>query len=1273
MPPTRFRFLFTLLFFLCAVEANAQERPAFLPRKYPSLLWEIRGPGMRQPSYLIGTMHVSSKLAFNLPDSFFIALRKAAVVALETNPETWQDDLEKYDLEGKPGENERGFSVYPQLPADYLTIKTLKFYRYEKKIERALYSSPSTINSLLYRTYGNESSDFEEDTYLDMYIYQCGKKWGKRITGVEDYGESMRLMAEGYRDAAREKNRKQRSFSDYNEAFSSDKLQEAYRKGDLDLLDSITKYNSESPAFDEKFLYRRNEIQAAGIDSILRTGASLFVGVGAAHLPGERGVIELLRRKGYTLRPVKMGERASLEKERLERIRVPVIFRTESIQNGVIRVDVPGKLYRQEEDAALEQWQYSDMANGSYYMVTRLMTNAWCFSHPPARVLKKVDSLLYENIPGKIISRRAISRQGYPGFDITNRTRRGDYQRYQIFVTPFEVLVFKISGTGDYILKGTEAARFFNSIQLREYRNGGEASAGGWKRFQAGWTGFSALLPHEPYTGNDGSWIFDARDSATGQHFRIIRSDLHHFEFAGEDSVDLVLLQESFAASDFIDSLVEKRPMVWKGYPALEAVYRHKEGGFFRVRFIISGPRYYTLVAFGKERNNPYELFFSSFELRAPVDAREIPQQDTNLYFRTRSSWYPSTNKTRIEVNKYSYLDEGAEDPLTESQELENGVYRNRTIHNDSTGEKIHVTFFKTFPYYFIADSAAFNREQQSQFLNDSSWIIRSRKQYFLPNGYRVRETVVSDTGSSRALYGKSYYRDGVGYSLVTQGDTLGSPGGWVRQFFEQFEPSDSLRGRSPYQKKASFFAADFLSGDSGLHKQAVRHLANVMFDSTDLPLLEQCLKQVSWKEKNYLDVKSALIGRLGGIPTEAASRRLRHYFEQAGDTVQFQYAALENLLQQRTAFSFRQFGEIIRTEPPVLDMVIEEEREWTVYDDPAARRNMDNGRFFDELNDSLPLTRQILPDLLPLLNLDDYKAPVMQLLGRLVDSGLVKPDDYAAYYARFYLEARQELKRQAISEKQKAIEKAEKEKSAKKKFDYAGSEEEDEGNDDLALYARLLLPFRGQKPEVDGLIRQMLASGDKRLRYHTWVELLDKRQSFPDTLPAYFARLDEFRFELYTDLLKRGADSLFPAGYTQQDLARSALLYLTGSSLPDTLQYLDRLPADEPGRRGWVYFFRYKRKKDDYDAKLAVVGIVPADTLRFFYDAEMPLLRSGEEGVDLLPASLTGFRDVRIAEEEPLRPQLERMLKKILLARRKSGARFYIRDDNTPDEAVND
>ena len=75
---------------------------------------------------------------------------------------------------------------------------------------------------------------------------------------------------------------------------------------------------------------------------------------------------------------------------------------------------------------ANDNWQYADMDNGAYYMLTRVKTHAGLLNQNTDEVLKKTDSLLYENIPGKIISKKTIEKNGYKGFDITNRTRRGD-------------------------------------------------------------------------------------------------------------------------------------------------------------------------------------------------------------------------------------------------------------------------------------------------------------------------------------------------------------------------------------------------------------------------------------------------------------------------------------------------------------------------------------------------------------------------------------------------------------------------------------------------------------------------------------------------------------------------------------------------------------------------------------------------------------------------------------------------------------------------------
>src|SRR5690348_15706848 len=136
------------------------------PKNYPSLLWEITGNGLTKPSYLFGTMHVSSKMVFHLSDSFYLGIKNADVVALETDPGTWQDDLSKYDMEGRVYDYLRSRDNEYSSLDDYISINTLKAFPYEKLMIPALSSSPSIINSFLYRSGSEVSPDFEEDTYL---------------------------------------------------------------------------------------------------------------------------------------------------------------------------------------------------------------------------------------------------------------------------------------------------------------------------------------------------------------------------------------------------------------------------------------------------------------------------------------------------------------------------------------------------------------------------------------------------------------------------------------------------------------------------------------------------------------------------------------------------------------------------------------------------------------------------------------------------------------------------------------------------------------------------------------------------------------------------------------------------------------------------------------------------------------------------------------------------------------------------------------------------
>jgi hypothetical protein len=1208
---------------------------------------------------------------FHLPDSFYLAIKNVDVVALETNPESWQEDLVKYDIDDNSYRRQLPYfwNNFKQMPDDYLNIRTLQFGRYEKQIEAALYSRPSTINNLLYRNYSDYSSDFEENTYLDMYIYQVGKKMRKQVAGVEKYDESMKLMMEAYRDAAKEKNRKQRSY-DSDENYSADKLQEAYRAGNLDLLDSINRLNSFSDAFDEKFLYSRNLLQANSIDSILKARSALFVGVGAAHLPGNRGVIEILRRMGYKLRPIIMGERDSNEKDKVEKLRVPVSFNTQASDDGLFKVDIPGRFYRFGEEGVLDQLQYADMANGSYYMVTRIKTNSQFWGHNEEVVRKKIDSLLYENVPGKILNRQEILRNGYKGLDIVNRTRRGDVQRYNIFVTPFEVIIFKMSGNGDYVQNGDESKRFFGSIRLKEYK--GDAITG-WHQYQPASGGFIVELPHEPFASKNNSslggqsiWEYEADDKASGTNYTILRTDIHNYGFAEEDTFDLALLDESFAGSAFIDKQLTRNLITWKGYPALDCKYLHKNGSVLTVRFIIQGPHYYTLVAHGKRENDASQNFFNSFEIRPFVYKLPFEKKDTSLQYSVRTTFYPEDKKIKLAIpgddNPAENTDDDDDDDPT------SGNFKNNLIKNDTTGETIYLSFYRTSKYYYNEDSSDLD---ENRITREGSWIIRKKRKINDPNGWRVVELQLSDTNSSRLVWTKTFYRNGVGFFLATESDTLTTASSFLKNFFETFSPSNDLQGFNPFEKKSVIFFNDFFSSDSQMQKQAIKAIDQVKVDSTDFVDLKKAINTVSWKEKKYLEIKKLLISKLGDIKTRASSDLLKELYYAAGDTIDMQYVALESLLQQQTQYAFAVFKTIISVEPPVIESGSNSSfsnfnqggYRFNIRSRYVSNNNYDNGDFWDELYDSVQLTRTILPDILPLVNLDDYKWKTMRLLGRMIDSNLVKPQDYEIYFSKFFIEAKQELRKQSISEKRKLIKKA---ASKNLKEDEGEDDKNDDyGNEKLGLYAKLLLPFWEKNVNVPDLFQQMMRSDDKKLKYAIMLLLIRNKKPVADSTLNYFAAMDDYRYILYRDLKRMDRSKLFPVKYdNKSDLAKSKLIDSKTYGGPDSVVFLDKLPAKFKSEQGYVYFFKYKQRKDDLVWKIATAGLISKDPKHFEIEdtaiSKKPVIyKNGFLSYNEL-YDLTFFTDTKLMADQPLSEQLDKQLKIMLYSHRKSAKEFY-------------
>ena len=1190
-------------------------------KKYPTLLWEITGNGLKKPSYLFGTMHVSSKMVFHLSDSFYFGIRNSEVVALELDPQLWQDQLFRYQ---NMQTNLRFFTQGS--PNDYLNEKSFQLEKYEDKLKSALSEEPTLINGLLYRTF-QAKADFEEDTYLDLYIYQTGKKLGKQATGVENYFETERLILEATQDMMHDKRRRNPEADGESIYEIERKSQEAYRKGDLDMLDSLERIMQPSKAYLEKFLYRRNEIQANSVDSILKVH-SLFVGVGAAHLPGKRGVIELLRRKGYHLRPISMRDQDALQRDDIDKVKVPVNFAPYTSEDRSFTVQLPGKLYKRTDSKSGDSWQYADMSNGAYYMITRVKTHGLMTGQSDDQVLKKIDSLLYENVPGKILKKTPIIKDGYKGYDITNKTRRGDLQRYNIVVTPFEILLFKMSGNGSYV-DGREADIFFGSIQLKKNL------PGSWSDFDPIRGGFKVRFPEKPSenlitTGYDGipRWEYEANDSTTGDAYMIWRKSVQNYRFLDEDTFDLGLMEESFGLSDWIEKELTRQFKTFQGYSGLDALYLLKDASYIYARFIIKGPHYYLLAVRTRNGNKRLSEFFESFAFTPYRYEGFKNYTDSIINISVRTPIIPD-----IDIGVRNIMERGSGDDYMNTGSDYNRYWpKNKTalFQDDSTGEAVYVSVQPYPRYYFPKDSASFWKDETNESRISEDFIVKSKNPFRFNDSVYGVQYLFADTNSTRIIHNWIFVKDNRLYRVINLNDSQSPESEFVQQFYSSLRPLDKKTGESVFNNKLSMFFGDLFGKDSITSKKARDAVANVNFGSGGVKLLIRAIQELAYNDKDYFQIKSKLIKVLGSISDSASEDEvvngLKQIFEKAKDTSTIQNAVFRALAKNKSRKSYALLKTLLVQDPPLFD------------------NSSDYNDLFQDMGDSLALAKTLFPELLQLSTVDDYKEYIRSLLSWLVDSNYLKPDDYKSQFSKLFFDAKIQLKKQHVKDEKKLQNKND---EGMNSDNYDGIEKPDEEGNVLGDYAVLLMPFYDENSQVREFFEKLLCSKDAGVRLNTVILLIRNNKKVADSIIRSLAASDRYRSSLLKDLEDIHREDKFPSAYKQQvSIARSQLVAAhTGDEFYD-IEYVSSQSTHFKGTTGYVYFFKYKIHKDD-DWMIGLSGIQPAD---------QSIVGTNDD--------LVRLTNKKIRFDQPLLDQFAIQLKRFLFSKHKSATSFYFDND---------
>jgi hypothetical protein len=172
---------------------------------------------------------------------------------------------------------------------------------------------------------------------------------------------------------------------------------------------------------------------------------------------------------------------------------------------------------------------------------------------------------------------------------------------------------------------------------------------------------------------------------------------------------------------------------------------------------------------------------------------------------------------------------------------------------------------------------------------------------------------------------------------------------------------------------------------------------------------------------------------------------------------------------------------------------------------------------------------------------------------------------------------------------------------------------------------------------------------------------MMRHKQPVPDTLFNFFAAMDEYRYPLYHGLAPNGALQRFPVQFNKVvPLAQSKLFQSKMYVKPDTLAFLNKLAATLDDKEGFIYFFKYKQKREDGGWKIAAIGLLPDDSKGFLNYEINASQKNGSS-----PFYFSEFTDTVLKETESVDDQLQKIKKRMIYSRKKGGREFYSGNEN--------
>ena len=297
------RTLLAVFLVLTTISTNAQ------------ILYKISGNGLTSPSYIVGTYHLASvSFVDSIP-----GIREAMANTQQTYGELVMSEMTSPDSLAMMQQAMMlpdGMTLEKLLSADEMN----RLNSYIKKILGMDMTNPmlaqqmgkmtptalSTSLSLL--SFMKKSGEVDPQNLFDDYFQKEARAQGKGVGGLETMAFQIETIFKGMTlERQKELLMCQVDNATFMDMMAEDIVRAFYTQ-DINAIEKAMDaklHNScdNSPEEEDRMIYKRNADWLTKMPALMAQKPTFFA-VGAGHLPGERGVLNLLRKAGYTVEGV---------------------------------------------------------------------------------------------------------------------------------------------------------------------------------------------------------------------------------------------------------------------------------------------------------------------------------------------------------------------------------------------------------------------------------------------------------------------------------------------------------------------------------------------------------------------------------------------------------------------------------------------------------------------------------------------------------------------------------------------------------------------------------------------------------------------------------------------------------------------------------------------------------------------------------------------------------------------------------------------------------